>query len=99
MGYGTTLNKKGVDIQCDQVARYDGEQSVNYAGNNISAKGEGRREPFSCSLIRGVPIGKVLVHPWSLKVINNRNRLCGQGSTPRCSHEQRIIAAQIIYIT
>ena len=26
MGYGPTLNKKGGDIQCDQVARYDGEQ-------------------------------------------------------------------------
>ena len=22
MGYGPTLNKKGVDIQCDQVARF-----------------------------------------------------------------------------
>ena len=49
-GYGPSLNKKGVDIQCDQVARHDREQLVNYVGNNIGAKGEGRREPFSCSL-------------------------------------------------
>ena len=90
VGYGPTLNKKGVDIRCDQVARFVKEQLVNYVGNNISAKGEGRREPFSCSLRRGGPIGKVLVHRWSPKVINNRNRLCGKGSTPRCSHEQRI---------
>ena len=67
MGYGPTLNKKGVDIQGDQVARYDGEQLVNYVSNNISAKGEGRIEPFSCSLRRGGPIGKVLVHRWSPK--------------------------------
>ena len=62
MGYGPTLNKKGVDILCDQVGRYDGEQLVNYVGNNISAKGEGRGEPFSCSLRQGGAIGKVLVH-------------------------------------
>src|SRR3954467_1744237 len=67
VGYGPTLNKKGVDIQCNQVVRYDGEQLVNYVGNNISSKGEGRREPFSCSLRRGRPIGKVLVHGWSPK--------------------------------
>ena len=78
MVYGPTLNKKGVDIQCDQVSRYDGEQLVNYVGNNISAKGEGRRVPFSCSLRQGGPIGKVLVHRWSPKVIKNCNRLYGQ---------------------
>src|SRR3954463_5581497 len=77
MGYEPTENQ-GDDIQCDQVARYDGEQLVNYVGNNISAKGEEQREPFSCSLRRGGPIGKVLVHLWSPKVINNRNRLYGQ---------------------
>src|SRR4051812_32126750 len=67
MGYGPTLNKKGVDIRCDQLERYDGEQLVNYVGNNISAKGKGRREPFSWSLRRGGPIGKVIVHRWSPK--------------------------------
>src|SRR4051812_10556180 len=36
----------GGDIQCDQVGMYDGEKLVNYVSNNISAKGEGRREPF-----------------------------------------------------
>src|SRR3954463_14691715 len=81
VGYGPTLNKKSDDIRCDQVERYDGEQLVNYVGNNISVNGEGRREPFSWSLRRGGPIGKVLVHRWSPKVINNRNRLYGQGST------------------
>src|SRR3954463_9139988 len=99
VGYGPTLNKKGVDIQCDQVARYDGEQLVNYVGNNISDKGEGRREQFSCSLRQGGPIGKVLVHRWSPKVINNCSRLYGQGSTPKCLHKQTIITAQISYIT
>src|SRR3954468_12438898 len=63
VGYGPTLNQGG-GIQCDQVERYDGDQLVNYVGNNVSAKGEGRREPFSCSLRRGGPIGKVLVHQW-----------------------------------
>src|ERR1043165_3729794 len=40
---------------CEHDTRYDGEQLVNNVGNNISAKGEGRREPFSCSLRRGGP--------------------------------------------
>src|SRR3954463_1673760 len=76
--YGPTWNQGG-DIRCDQVERYDEEQLVNYVGNNISAKGEGRREPFSCSLTRGGPLGKVLVHRWSpKKIINNSNRLYGQ---------------------
>ena len=35
---------------------------VSYVGNNVGTKGEGRREPFSCLLRRGGPIGKVLVH-------------------------------------
>ena len=42
MGYGPTLNKRGVGIQCDQVARYDGEQLVNYVGNKVGTKGEGQ---------------------------------------------------------
>src|SRR3954465_164979 len=78
MVYGPTLNKKGADIQCDQISRFYGEHLVNYVGNNISAKGEGRGEPFSCSLRRGGPIGKVLVHRWSPKVIINRDSLYGQ---------------------
>ena len=35
-----------------------------YVSNIVGTKGEGRREPFSCSLKRGGPIGKVLVHRW-----------------------------------
>src|SRR3954463_13879940 len=32
------------------------------------------------------------------KVINNRNRLYGQGSTPKCLHKQGIITAQTTYL-
>ena len=32
------------------IARHVREQPVSYVGNNVSTKGEGRREPFSCSL-------------------------------------------------
>ena len=46
MGYGPTEGKKGGDIPCEHDARFVREQFVNYVGNNISAKGEGRREPF-----------------------------------------------------
>ena len=74
VGYGPTLNKKGGDNQCDQVARYVREQLVSYVGNNVGTRGEGQREPFFCSLRRGGPIRKVLVHRWVPKVINNGNR-------------------------
>ena len=67
MGYGPTLSKKGVDIPCDHDARFVREQFVIYASNNVGTKGEGRREPSSCSLRRGGPIGKVLAHRWSPK--------------------------------
>ena len=93
VGYGPTLYKKGGDIPCDHDARFVREQFVRFVGNKVGTKGEGRREPFSCSLRRGGPIGKVLVHRWSRKVINNRNRLYGQGSTPKCLHKQTIITA------
>src|SRR3954468_24519659 len=99
VGYGPILNKKSVDIQCDCDAMFVREQFVSFVGNNVGTKGEGRKEPFSCSLRRGGPIGKVLVHRWSPKIINNRNRLYGQGSTPKCLHKQTIITAQISYIT
>ena len=61
VGCGPTLNKKGGDILCDQVARYVREQLVSYVGNNVGTKGKGQREPFSCSLRRGGQIGKVLI--------------------------------------
>ena len=64
VGYGPTLNKKGGDIQCDHDARFLGEQIVSDVGNNIGTKGKGRREPYLCSLKRGRPIGKALVHQW-----------------------------------
>ena len=79
--------------------KYDGEQLVNYVSNNIRAKGEGRIEPFSCSLRRGGPIGKFLSVGGHQKVINNCNRLYEQSSTPKCLHKQGIITAQISYIT
>src|ERR1041385_2412286 len=44
---------------------------------------------FSCSFIRGGPIGKVLVRS---------NRLFGQSCTLKCLHQQGIITARIIYI-
>ena len=46
------------------IARHVREYQVSYVGNNIGTKGEGQREPFSCSLKRGGPIGKVPVHRW-----------------------------------
>ena len=64
---GRIMNKKGGDILCDHDARFVSEQLVSYVGDNIDTKGEGQREPFSCSLRRGGPIGKVLVHRWSPK--------------------------------
>src|SRR3954469_4003637 len=67
VGYGPTEGKKGGDIPFEHEARFVREQLVNDVGNIISAKGEGRRESFSCSLRRGGPIGKVLVHRWSQK--------------------------------
>src|SRR3954462_1146772 len=41
VGYGPTLNRKGVDIQCDQVARYDGEQLVNLCRQQHQCQGRG----------------------------------------------------------
>ena len=58
------MSKKGGSILCDHDARFVREQLVSYVGNIVDTKGEGRREPFSCSLRRGGPIGKVLVHRW-----------------------------------
>ena len=46
------------------IARQVRGQPVSYVGNNVGTKGEERGEPFSFSLRRGGPIGKVLVHRW-----------------------------------
>ena len=32
------------------IARHVREYQVSYVGNNVGTKGEGQREPFSCSL-------------------------------------------------
>ena len=50
------------------IARHVRGQPVSYVGNNIGTKGEGRREPFSCSSKLGGPIGKVLVLRWLLEL-------------------------------
>src|SRR4051812_43351049 len=55
VGYGPTEGKKGGDIPCEHNARFVRDQFVNYVGNIIRAKGEGRREPFSCLIRRGGP--------------------------------------------
>jgi len=55
------ISKKGGGISCDHDARFAREQLVSYVGNIVGTRGSGRREPFSCSLRRGGPIGKVLV--------------------------------------
>ena len=48
-GYGPTKNREGGDILCDHDARFLREQFFSYVSNNVGAKGEGRREPSSCS--------------------------------------------------
>src|ERR1041385_7319516 len=66
VGYGPTLNQGG-GIQCGHYAGFVRKQLVNDVGNNIGTRSSGQGEPFSCTLIRGGPIGKVLVHRWLLK--------------------------------
>ena len=61
---GTIESRENDDILPVTTTRYVRGQSVSYVGNIVGTKGEGRREPFSCSLKRGGPIGKVLVHRW-----------------------------------
>ena len=56
--------RRGMASCMVMIVRHVREKSVSYVGNNVGTKGEGRREPFSCSLKRGGPIGKVLVHRW-----------------------------------
>ena len=50
-------------------------QRIVYDGNNVGTKVKKRREPFSSSLKRGGPIGKVLVHRRLLNVNNNSNEV------------------------
>ena len=65
MGPPCGLNVERAVTSCTvMIARHVREYHVSYVGNNVGTKGEGRREPFSCSLKRGGPIGKVPVHRW-----------------------------------
>src|SRR3954466_6021707 len=67
VGYGPTMCffLIGAVTSCTvMVARHVREYHVSYVGNNVGTKGKGRREPFSCQMQRGGPIGKVLVHRW-----------------------------------
>ena len=65
VGYGPTMWLKvgrALTSCAVMIARHVEGKPISYGGNNVGTKGEGRREPFSCSLKRGGPIGKVLVH-------------------------------------
>ena len=63
MGPPCGLKVGGAVTSCTvMIARHVQGQPISYVSNNVGTKGEGRREPFSCSLKRGGPIGKVLVH-------------------------------------
>src|SRR3990170_1665263 len=62
---GVSIESREDGVICsDMTAKPVRGYHVSYVGNNVGTKGEGRREPFSCSLKRGGPIGKVLVHRW-----------------------------------
>ena len=47
---GTIESRENGDILPVTTTRYVRGQSVSYVGNIVGTKGEGRREPFSCSL-------------------------------------------------
>ena len=52
LGYGPTMwvkSRKGANIFTVMIARQVRGQLVSYVGNNVGTKGEGQREPFSCS--------------------------------------------------
>ena len=79
VGYGPTMwffFLIGAVTSCTvMIARHVREYHVSYVGNNIGTKGEGRREPFSCSLKRGGPIGKFSSIGGYRNVTNNSNRV------------------------
>ena len=97
VGYGPTMwvkNRSG-DIShghnskaCQRVA------CQLYVSNIVGTKGEGRREPFSCSLQRGGPIGKVLVHRWWPECY----RQFQQGLTDRVVHRGVYISRRILLL-
>ena len=79
VGYGPTMwvkSRKGGDILHDYDSKaWQRVACQLYVSNIVGTKGEGQREPFSCSLKRGGPLGKVLVHRWLPNVINKSNRV------------------------
>ena len=51
MGPPCGLKVGGAVTSCTvMIARHVREYHVSYVANNVGTKGEGRREPFSCSL-------------------------------------------------
>ena len=51
MGPPCGLKVERAETSCMvMIASFVGGKSVSYVGNNVGTKGEGRREPFSCSL-------------------------------------------------
>ena len=50
MGLACGLNQEGVTYCTVMIARQVRGQPVSYVGNNVGTKGDGRREPFFCSL-------------------------------------------------
>ena len=47
---GLKVERGGLTSCTITIARHVREYHVSYVGNNVGTKGEGRREPFSCSL-------------------------------------------------
>src|SRR4051812_12115467 len=76
---------------CDLDARFVRKQFFSYVNIKVGTKGEGRREPFSCSLRRGGPIGKVLVHRWSPK----SHQQSQQGVIDEVVHQSVYISSQL----
>ena len=61
---------------------------------HVGTKGEGRRELFSCSLKRGGPIGKVLVHRWLPECYQQKQ----QGLTDTVVHQGVYISRRILLL-
>ena len=79
VGYGPTMwvkSRKGGLTSCTiTIARHVREQHVSYVGNNVGTKGEGRREPFSCSLNEADQQAKFSSIGGYRNVINKSNRV------------------------
>ena len=66
VGYGPTMwvFYRSSDILHGHDSKACQRVPCQLCRQHVGTKGEGRREPFSCSLKRGGPLGKVLVHRW-----------------------------------